>query len=511
MTFASILRAFGFDRELTPARLALLLLAAALANSPLTAQDSAPAPFPPPAPPSNLSTSAEPILLFDEPEADDAVTARLNEIDEKLAALDEAQKALADKTAKGIVFPGTRNNTVQLNGRIHADYWAFPGSDAGIDAFEGTDPQDRFIFRRMRFGVKGDIRDNMEYKIEMEFAEGAEPQYRDVYIGFNDLPVLQTVLIGNQKRPYGLDHLNSSRYNIFIERPFIIEAFNQDARRLGIVSYGVSDDEAWNWRYGVYNMELTQNDAGYIGDHYQLEGAGRLANTWWYDESSDGRGYAHWAVSGTIAHPDGDGGTVIAPGPPTVRVHQNEARFRTRPEARSTSRWLNTGRIAGAQWYELLGLEKVVNVGPLQVVGELQNVWLQRSAAAGDDLWFWGGYAYVAYMLTGEHVPWERDGGVLGRVKPFENFFLVNRASGGHGGGWGAWQIAARYSYADLSDGGINGGVGNSLTLGMNWYWNPNARLQFNYIHGWIDDHAPVNGFTEGEYDIIGARAMVDF
>ena len=495
----------GLSSGFTRALLILMLAASAL-----PADDSRAAPFPPSAPPSSRTEPAA-VLLFDEPEADDEVTARLNEIDEKLEALDEAHKSLADKASKGIVFPGTTNNTVQLNGRIHADYWSFPGSDSAINAFEGVDPQDRFVFRRMRFGVKGKIRDNMEYKIEMEFANPGSTEYRDVYIGFNDLPVLHTVLIGNQKRPYGLDHLNSSRYNIFIERPFIIEAFNQDARRLGIASYGLSQDQAWNWRFGVYNMELTQNDAGYVGDHYQLEFAARLANTWWYDESSDGRGYAHWAVSGTFADPDGDDGTVIAPGPPAIRTHRNEARFRTRPEARTTARWLNTGRIAGAQTYELLGLEKVINVGPLQVVGELQNVWMQRSAAAGRDLWFWGGYAYVAYMLTGEHVPWARKSGTLGRVKPFENFFLVNRCTGGTGGGWGAWQIAARYSYADLSDGGVNGGVGNSITLAMNWHWNPNARLQFNYIHGWVDDHFPVNGFTEGEYDIIGMRAMVDF
>jgi len=73
----------------------------------------------------------------------------------------------------------------------------------------------------------------------MEFAGGNDSEFRDAYIRVKDVSWLQTVLIGNQKRPYGLDHLNSSRHNVFLERPFVIEAFNQDARRLGIVSYGV--------------------------------------------------------------------------------------------------------------------------------------------------------------------------------------------------------------------------------------------------------------------------------
>ena len=96
----------------------------------------------------------------------------------------------------------------------------------------------------MRFGVRGTVKDNMEYRIEMEFAGGNASEFRDAWLGFNELPVLQTLLIGNQKRPYGLDHLNSSRYNVFLERPFVIESFNQDARRFGIVSYGITEDSS---------------------------------------------------------------------------------------------------------------------------------------------------------------------------------------------------------------------------------------------------------------------------
>lgn len=443
----------------------------------------------------------EPTRFFDEGTEPDSLADQFAELSERQTALEDDYDSLAGKLKGGLVVPGSSNVTMKLSGRIHADYWAFPGHDDFIDGVEQMDPQDRFVFRRMRFGVSGNIGDHMRYKIEMEFAGGNATEYRDVYLGWTNLPFLQTVLVGNQKRPYGLDHLNSSRFNVFMERPFVIEGFNQDARRLGLCSYGVSEDEAWNWRYGVFNMELTQGDPGYVGDNYQLEFAGRLANTYWYDEASDGRGYGHWAIAGTIADPAGHAG-------PT---YENEARFRTRPEARSNQRWLNTGHIAGAQWYELIACEKVLNVGPLQFVGELQNVFLQRDA--GSNLRFWGGYAYLAYFLTGEHMPWERDSGTLGRPKPFENFFLVDRCSGGHGGGWGAWQIAARYSYADFTNNDILGGVGNSVTLGLNWYWNPNARVQFNYLHGWIDDHAPVTPamLTNGEYSIIGMRAMVDF
>lgn len=400
---------------------------------------------------------------------------------------------------------GHSDSKMKIVGRVHLDYWGFPESSPGIDQLEGgpAGPQDRFAFRRMRFGVRGDLPSNMDYRIEMEFAGGNQSEFRDAWLGFKDIPMFGKILVGNQKRPYGLDHLNSSRYNVFLERPFVIESFNQDARRVGIQAYNVSANDSWNWRFGAFNQRLVQDEGNYTNDHWQPEFAGRLANTYWYDEGSGGRGYAHWAVAGSWAFPDGstpsDNGST---GPDA-----NEARFRHRPEARSASRWLDTGRIAGADNYRLLGLEKVFNYGPLQLVGEYQMIGLTRDNAA--DLNFHGGYVYASYFLTGEHMPWSRSSGTLGRIKPFENFFMVRDKDGNTQRGKGAWQLAARYSWADFNSVDIFGGTGESLTLGMNWYWNPYARVQFNYIHGTIaDSSGPGIG---GDYDIVGMRFMVDF
>ena len=408
--------------------------------------------------------------------------------------IDELKSALKKK-----VNPGNSKSTMKVSGRIHADYWAFPEHDDVIEGLEKGNPQDRFGFRRMRFGVAGKLPANMLYKIEMEFAGGNKSEFRDAYLGWDDLPYVQTLLLGNQKRPYSLDHLNSSRYNVFLERPFVIEAFNQDSRRFGLCSYGDSDDLAWNWRYGVYNTNLIQADCQAINDHYQLEFAGRLANTYWYDECSDGRGYGHWAIAGT--HAEVDGGS-------------DETRFLHRPEARSSSKWLSTGTVADADNYNLIGAEAVLNLGALQVVAEYQSLWLQRDA--GDTVNYHGGYIYAAYFLTGEHMPWDRESGTLDRIKPFEDFFLVKTCNGGIGRGWGAWQVAARWSYADFGESvGVGtqlpasqfGVEGEALTVGLNWYWTQCARLQFNWLHGEITTAAA----TTGDYDIVGARFMVDF
>lgn len=443
-------------------------------------------------------------------EANASVTDRLDALERKYFDLEDDYSKLSDEHSelqdelKTCVTSGHDGSELTVYGRIHLDHWAYPGDSPGANAFESGDPnispQDRLGFRRARIGVQGDLWTTMEYRLEMEFAEGNDVEFRDIYLGWKDLPLLQNLLIGNQKRPYGLDHLNSSRYNVFLERPFVIEAFNQDARRLGIQSYSVSEDLAWNWRYGVFNQRLIQDEGSYLSDHYQLELAGRLANTFWYDESTCGRGYGHWAIAGTAAHPDGSG----LPGRAT-----NEARFRTRPEARTESRWIDTGVIDGANDYNLLGLENVWNFGPLQLVGEYQNVWLDRDPAT--QLRFHGGYFYAAYFLTGEHMPWDRKTGMLDRVEPLTNFSLVDRCDDGVRSGCGAWQVAYRWSFGDFSDDDVLGGVGRSHTLGLNWHWNPAAKMQFNAIYGEIDDHAPVAGQTFGSYAILGTRLMVDF
>ncbi|WP_447407200.1 porin, partial [Clostridium perfringens] len=48
------------------------------------------------------------------------------------------------------------------------------------------------------------------------------------------------------------------------------------------------------------------------------------------------------------------------------------------------------------------------------------------------------------------------------------------------------FELAARYSAIDLDTGRFRGGVERDVTLGVNWYPEPNIRLITNYIHGRI-------------------------
>ncbi len=433
---------------------------------------------------------------------------RLKEL-EKLQSERESQEKKAEEDAK-------KKPTFNLNGRIHMDYWSFPSNQPGIGYLEhpdatadnfGTDPEDRIQFRRIRLEMSGDIPQDMLWRIQVDFNEPSNPTYKDVYFGWSGCEGERTFLLGNQKRPLGLDALDSSRFTVFAERPLINEAFVENSRRVGACLYGYSHDESYNWSYGLFNLEDTASSGSIVGDSLQLAGYGRFSATPWYDSASDGRNYYHWGLAGAIARPDGDafaGDTNV-----------NQARFRSRPQAQSDTRWFDTGGIAGAQWYQVLGSESRLNVGPFQLTSETMLNFTQRdsvTAGTGQDLFFHGWYLYGSYFLTGEHLPYDRTSGTLERVKPHNNFFLFDRLRGRHAGsGWGAWQIAARYDYIDLSDGDVAGGVGHSYTLGLNWHWNAYSKMQTNLIFGDISQHRLINGFDGGDYTILGTRLMADF
>ena len=128
-----------------------------------------------------------------------------------------------------------------------------------------------------------------------------------------------------------------------------------------------------------------------------------------------------------------------------------------------------------------------------------------------------GGYVYAAYFLTDDYMPWKRSSGTLDRIKPSSSFVRTEGDKSEQG--MGAWQVAVRWSWADYSDvmnlanadaadpTDLHGLQGDSLTIGLNWYWNANARMQLNYISGDIT----TNAGTNGRYDVVGTRFMVDF
>src|SRR5690606_35884565 len=110
----------------------------------------------------------------------------------------------------------------------------------------------------------------------------------------------------------------------------------------------------------------------------------------------------------------------------------------------------------------------------------------------GPGLFFDAFMMQVSYFLTGEHRPYNRYMGIHDRMIPFCNFFRVRTRDEGIQMGSGAWEVAARYSWINLTDRNILGNDLQDFTFGLNWYLNPYLRCKFNYVRAFLDD--PLEG-----------------
>jgi phosphate-selective porin OprO/OprP len=153
-----------------------------------------------------------------------------------------------------------------------------------------------------------------------------------------------------------------------------------------------------------------------------------------------------------------------------VLSSREEIRYRSRPESFLAPVLVDTGDLDTRSAFPL-GLEFAAARGPLTRQAEH----LAALVDANDlgDPTFGGMYASASWFLTGEQRPYDFTTGEFGRLVP-------TRAVSWRHGGWGAWEIAGRLSYLDLSDADIGGGRMLIGTAGLTWYWKRYLRLLFN-------------------------------
>lgn len=259
-------------------------------------------------------------------------------------------------------------------------------------------------------------------------------------------------------------------------------------------------DERGSVSCGIYKNTTNVYAFGVGDGEYAV--TGRVTYLPYYDEASNGRSLVHVGASGS--HRDTD---------------NNQIRYRTRASLRNGPGALNpvladTGTFA-ADTQDLVGLEAAWVAGPLLLQGEWIGSYTQDIAGGPQyGTYFCNGYYVEAlYFLTGEHREYENrfGGGAFGRVVPYENAFLVRGCNGCPIFGRGAWQTGVRFNKADLTDSGINGGVVQDVTLGLNWFLNPNTKIQWNYIHTWREAPGTVGAAGNGEFDGFGMRFAHDF
>lgn len=373
-------------------------------------------------------------------------------VEERLSVLEEGFQGsgfLDDDTFRFFWHGGpraaTRDGSVEfrLGGRMHND-WAFMSAPEDVENQFG-EFEDGVEFRRVRLAAQALLYEHFEFKIQLDFADG-DADFREVWGALVDVYGVDRLQAGQFKEPFGLEELTSSNDIPFIERS-LTSAFTPSYQTGVMVHQTFGEDSIAQAAIGVFRPV---NDFG--------------------DGSGDGR-YNVTARATAVPIYEDDGERLIHVGGAVSYRNPQMLEFEQRPENHLAQTILNTGEFA-VQEEIRGGIEAATVLGPFSAQGEFMSSCVNGRAGAGDPS-FYGFYAMASYVLTGERRPYDRGRGVFKSVVP-DHPFLTD--------GCGAWEILARYSQADLDDEGIDGGTLHDVTAGLNWYWNENFRMMFNYI-----------------------------
>jgi phosphate-selective porin OprO/OprP len=355
---------------------------------------------------------------------------------------------------------------LKIGGRIMHD-WTFQSGEDAVLAEVG-DLQDGSEFRRLRFEVSGTVHHVMIFKTQYDFA-GGKVAIQDAFVGVEGIPFIGTITVGNQYEPIGLEETTSSKYITFLERN-LATAFTP-ARNPGILA--TNHNAQVTWAAGIFRED--DATAASKGDG-EYNATGRIALR--PINMDGGRRVVHLGVAGRYGNPPA-----------------GKAGFSSRPEVNLAPNYVSTGDVTGIDDLTMFGVEAAVVAGPFSVQAEY--VQANLSTEANTDPSFSGYYGYVTYFLTGENRTYKEEAATFDRVKPKSVFDGK--------GGIGAWELAARFSEIELNDAeaAVSGGELRDITVGLNWYPNPNFRWMANYVRATLD------GF--GTSDALAMRFAADF
>ena len=428
---------------------------------------------------------------------------------------------------------------VNVGGRIQMDQVAFtegPGPAQPQDQ-GGLAPllRNAIDFRRARLRVDGRMYELYDFVGEYDFSnqlnanaatfptESSLGNYAAItenWIQIREVPGVGIIRGGNQKDPFGFEHMTSSRWLNFMERSYAQDLYEGPFNNgfvPGVRLLNTTDDKRATWSVGAFKN--TVNPFGFIDNSSGNAAVGRL--TWLPYYEDEGKKLLHLGVAGRA-----------------MQTNNGQVRYRTRGNLRDgppgplNAIYLDSG-LLGGDWINQMGLELVGNNGPWSFQSEYFANWLynttsatgafdpkspnygtaglQPNGAPCGTYFTNSGYAEVLYFVTGESRAYDRLEARFDRPIPRNNFYVVRDPTGRLRASEGAVQLAMRYQYACLSDHQINGGTLNALTFGVNWMFNPNSRLYFNYDFAYRDFTNNLNNDASGWITGFGTRLAFDF
>ena len=339
------------------------------------------------------------------------------------------------------------------------DYTAFTQDAASVSQVGAqVDQWDLRTFRLMSVGT-AKFKHPVQYFVSVELKGSDHVLTDQSAVGFTDwyvatsLGPLGQLRYGKSKEPFTYELVGDSANLPFQERilsPFFV------TRGTGFRLDNTMAHSRMSWSVGLYNSWWIENEPFTSSAN---DFAGRLTGLPYLSTSGDT--YLHLGIGFRYAGDDGDG----------------TMRFRDRPESATADYYVDTGKIKADHAIET-SLEGLWTRGPFSLLSEYAHARV-ASPTTGDPS-LWGAYVTVAYVLTGEHRPYDPKVAYARRVLPQRRL--------------GAWEVFARYSRIDLNNALVAGGLMDKTALGVNWWATRRWKIGFDYgltdldrfdTHGW--------------------------
>lgn len=406
--------------------------------------------------------------------------------------------------------------TFTPTGRIYFDGVTY-SDDEATKAFFNTDRDNELGFRSFRLGGKGNIYENLNYSLEVEFrGTNAAIAYKDIYAEQQSLPWVGHVRAGHFKEPIGCEEDGGDLFLTFMEKSPATQAFTPD-RNFGVMVWDTTDEcQDVTWFAGLFRADSpdTPTNTGlWRSDNNDWSFDARLAWLPYYDEPSNGRYLTHVGGSYSFRHIGGLTPTAAYNQSVTYNTLNGLAEFGTRSWVGSQGP-IGFGAEANSDEWNQVNAEFVQIWGAASVQSEYFQVFMNSGEQYN------GGYAFFSYFLTGESRGYRKDLKVIDRTQPLEPFFLTDSCQGLNYG-WGAWELAFGYSWVNLQEGhdivatapataaNRRRGFNQDVVVGLNWYQNPWSRMTFDYELELVDFVDA--GVPSSTANIFGVRWQVDW
>ena len=351
---------------------------------------------------------------------------------------------------------------LQLKGVLQVDSRTFFNDS-------GTAGNDGILLRRARPILQGTVFRDFDFLFVPDFGGSGSPQIFDAYLNYRYSPALQ-LQAGKFKTPVGLEQLQSDKDILFNERSLVTDLVPN--RDLGFELHGDLLDSSISYAAGIFNGIGDARNSSNVDFEDNKAFAGRFFLQPFKKTSLTalqglglgvGGSYEEMERTNTAGLPNNNGYATVG----------QQLFFAYNPTNRSVVADGTHWRISPQAYYYY---------GPFSLLGEYaisdQKVSLAGSApkqSARLDHTAW--QVSAGWLLTGE------DASFTG---------VVPRHSFNPGqGGWGAWQLVARYSRLDIDPGAFplysnprtSASSAQEWSVGLNWYLNRNVKVAASFAH----------------------------